>query len=44
MVWFHFISSAQTKILIDTKDGTQNIRHINGHFSEHLYRCIYDGI
>ncbi|HOC88970.1 MAG TPA: alpha-N-arabinofuranosidase, partial [bacterium] len=37
--------SAQTKIFIDTKSGTETIsRHIYGHFSEHLGRCIYDGL
>jgi len=37
--------TAQTKIFIETGKGTQTIsRHIYGHFSEHLGRCIYDGI
>jgi len=38
-------ASAQTKIFIDTEGATQTIsRHIYGHFSEHLGRCIYDGL
>jgi alpha-N-arabinofuranosidase len=36
--------NAQTKILIDGLNSPNTIsRHIYGHFSEHLGRCIYDG-
>lgn len=42
-----FIASAlfaQTKVLIDGTNSPNTIsRHIYGHFSEHLGRCIYDG-
>lgn len=36
--------SAQTTVVIDATNSTNIIsRHIYGHFSEHLGRCIYDG-
>lgn len=36
--------SAQTTVVIDAAGTTNTIsRHIYGHFSEHLGRCIYDG-
>jgi alpha-N-arabinofuranosidase len=36
--------SAQTAVVIDATNPTNTIsRHIYGHFSEHLGRCIYDG-
>lgn len=42
-----FIASAvvaQTNVLIDGTNSPNTIsRHIYGHFSEHLGRCIYDG-
>jgi alpha-L-arabinofuranosidase len=38
------ISNAQTTVVIDATNSTSIIsRHIYGHFSEHLGRCIYDG-
>ena len=38
------ISTAQTRIVIDADLGRDSIsRHIYGHFSEHLGRCIYGG-
>ena len=37
-------SQAQTfELKIDNNPGSQISRHIYGHFSEHLGRCIYDG-
>ena len=37
-------SKAQTNVVIDATNSTNTIsRHIYGHFSEHLGRCIYDG-
>ncbi len=37
-------SKAQTNVVIDATNPTNTIsRHIYGHFSEHLGRCIYDG-
>src|SRR4051794_6915531 len=37
-------SSAQTvELTIDTSSRATISRHIYGHFSEHLGRCIYDG-
>ncbi|MGC9352648.1 MAG: alpha-N-arabinofuranosidase, partial [Mariniphaga sp.] len=37
-------SSAQNKIVVNTDLGKEKIsRHIYGHFSEHLGRCIYGG-
>jgi alpha-L-arabinofuranosidase len=37
-------SQAQTRIVINTDQGKEKIsRHIYGHFSEHLGRCIYGG-
>ena len=37
-------SKAQTNVVIDAANSTNIIsRHIYGHFSEHLGRCIYDG-
>lgn len=39
----HFIQ-AQVKVVVDTDLGEYTIsKHIYGHFSEHLGRCIYDG-
>ena len=39
-----FIAFSQTTVLIDgTKSSNTISRHIYGHFSEHLGRCIYDG-
>ena len=39
------ILQAQTKIAMESGQGAGTIcRHIYGHFSEHLGRCIYDGI
>ena len=36
--------TAQNKIIINTDLGTEKIsKHIYGHFSEHLGRCIYGG-
>jgi alpha-N-arabinofuranosidase len=43
---FFFVNflSAQTTVVIDATNPTNTIsRHIYGHFSEHLGRCIYDG-
>ncbi|MGC4104344.1 alpha-N-arabinofuranosidase [Ferruginibacter sp.] len=38
------LSKAQTTVVIDGSNSTNTIsRHIYGHFSEHLGRCIYDG-
>lgn len=38
------ISAAQTRIVINADLGKDSIsRHIYGHFSEHLGRCIYGG-
>jgi alpha-L-arabinofuranosidase len=38
------ITNAQTTVVIDATNSTNTIsRHIYGHFSEHLGRCIYDG-
>ena len=38
------IAHAQTTVVIDATNSTNTIsRHIYGHFSEHLGRCIYDG-
>ena len=38
------ITKAQTTVVIDATNPTNTIsRHIYGHFSEHLGRCIYDG-
>jgi alpha-L-arabinofuranosidase len=38
------ISTAQTTVVIDGANSPNMIsRHIYGHFSEHLGRCIYDG-
>ncbi len=37
-------SNSQTTVLIDGNNPSATIsRHIYGHFSEHLGRCIYDG-
>ena len=37
-------SQSQTTVLIDGNNPSSTIsRHIYGHFSEHLGRCIYDG-
>ena len=37
-------TKAQTTVVIDATNPTNTIsRHIYGHFSEHLGRCIYDG-
>ena len=44
--FFVSIAFAQGKadITINAQDSKHNIsRHIYGHFSEHLGRCIYDG-
>ena len=39
-----FFVTAQNKIIINTDLGKEKIsRHIYGHFSEHLGRCIYGG-
>jgi len=39
-----FYVTAQNKIIINTDLGKEKIsRHIYGHFSEHLGRCIYGG-
>ena len=36
--------TAQTRIVLDADLGKDTInRHIYGHFSEHLGRCIYGG-
>jgi len=41
---FATISTAQTTVVIDgANPGNTISRHIYGHFSEHLGRCIYDG-
>jgi alpha-L-arabinofuranosidase len=41
---FMLASQAQTKIVVNTDQGKEKIsRHIYGHFSEHLGRCIYGG-
>jgi alpha-L-arabinofuranosidase len=38
------LTTAQNKIIINTDLGKEKIsRHIYGHFSEHLGRCIYGG-
>lgn len=38
------VSTAQTKVVIDVSNSPNIIsKHIYGHFSEHLGRCIYDG-
>jgi alpha-N-arabinofuranosidase len=38
------LAPAQTRIVVDTDLGKDSInRHIYGHFSEHLGRCIYGG-
>ncbi|QDH77919.1 alpha-N-arabinofuranosidase [Echinicola soli] len=40
-----FATMAQNKLVINADQGkTQISRHIYGHFSEHLGRCIYGGI
>ena len=40
----NLLSQPATKVLIDgTNPSTVISRHIYGHFSEHLGRCIYDG-
>lgn len=37
-------TTAQNKIIVNTDSGKERIsRHIYGHFSEHLGRCIYGG-
>lgn len=39
-----FGTSAQTKMIINVNNTASTIdKHIFGHFSEHLGRCIYDG-
>lgn len=39
-----FTVTAQNRIVINTDSGKEKIsRHIYGHFSEHLGRCIYGG-
>jgi alpha-N-arabinofuranosidase len=38
------VAFAQTTVVIDGSNPKTTIsRHIYGHFSEHLGRCIYDG-
>ena len=40
-----FLSLAQNKIVLNTDLGETIInKHIYGHFSEHLGRCIYGGL
>jgi alpha-N-arabinofuranosidase len=40
----HFLNAQPTTVLIDGANPSNVIsRHIYGHFSEHLGRCIYDG-
>ncbi|WP_462250833.1 alpha-N-arabinofuranosidase [Ferruginibacter sp.] len=40
----NFLSAQTTTVVIDATNPTNSIsRHIYGHFSEHLGRCIYDG-
>jgi alpha-L-arabinofuranosidase len=40
----NFLTAQTTTVVIDASNTTNTIsRHIYGHFSEHLGRCIYDG-
>ena len=40
----NFSVAQTTTVVIDGSNPTNTIsRHIYGHFSEHLGRCIYDG-
>jgi alpha-L-arabinofuranosidase len=40
----NFVTAQTTTVVVDASNPTNNIsRHIYGHFSEHLGRCIYDG-
>jgi alpha-N-arabinofuranosidase len=44
LFFLHFSASAQVQLTLNTADTKTTIsRHIYGHFSEHLGRCIYDG-
>ncbi|WP_316765710.1 alpha-N-arabinofuranosidase [Pedobacter frigiditerrae] len=40
-----FVLKAQTETILTIKPATEQVisKHIYGHFSEHLGRCIYDG-
>ncbi len=44
LIFSALFSTAQNKIVVNTDLGKEKIsRHIYGHFSEHLGRCIYGG-
>ena len=44
LLCFSILTTAQNRIIINTDSGKEKIsRHIYGHFSEHLGRCIYGG-
>jgi len=44
LLFFPIFTTAQNRIIINTDSGKEKIsRHIYGHFSEHLGRCIYGG-
>src|SRR5680860_87862 len=44
IVFVGFAATSQNKIVINTDLGKETIsKHIYGHFSEHLGRCIYGG-
>ncbi len=44
LILFNSISAQQATFTLNTADAKTTIsRHIYGHFSEHLGRCIYDG-
>lgn len=41
---FTFLAHGQNRIIVNTDQGSETIsKHIYGHFSEHLGRCIYGG-
>ncbi len=43
-IFILLVTSAQNKIVVNTDAGKEKIsKHIYGHFSEHLGRCIYGG-
>ncbi len=43
LTWIPFYGQAQTKVYIDGSLPTHQVsRHIYGHFSERLGRCVYD--
>jgi len=44
-ITFPLLAQQKAEVIVNADQGTDTIsRHIYGHFSEHLGRCIYDGL